>query len=99
MLSWQDLNGLYFETTYPAFAAAYGIPAVLCLLGFLYTSFHVLWRCQTKLGYVAVGILVAMCVVMTFTNPLNDRRLICWSWFPIGLAIRSAVSGIHRDKA
>jgi len=89
----EQSNALIFETTYPALAAEYGIPAVLCFLGFLYISLRLVWRSKTQLGYAAVGILVAMCVVMAFTNPLVDRRLMCWAWFPIGLAVRSAISG------
>ena len=92
-LSKENTDAIFFETTYPAFAAAYGIPAALCLLGFLYTSLRLLWRSRTPLGCAAVGVLVGMCVVMTFTNSLIDRRLICWAWFPVGLAIRSSVSG------
>jgi hypothetical protein len=87
----QNTNASFFETTYPTFAAAYGIPALLCFIGFLYSSFRLVLRTRTPLGYTALGILIAMCVVMTFTNSLIDRRLICWSWFPIGLAVRSSV--------
>jgi hypothetical protein len=89
--SQQNDNGLYFETTYPAFAAAYGIPAILCFLGFLYTTFCVIWRKRSRLAHAAVGILIGMCVVMTFTNSLIDRRLIVWAWFPIGLAVRACL--------
>ena len=84
-------SDLIFETAYPAFAAEYGIPAVLCLIGFLLSALYTVWRDPTPLGYAAVGILVAVCVVMVFTNPLVDRRLGCWVWFPIGLAVRSSL--------
>ena len=89
VLTKENDNALYFETTYPAFAAAYGIAPALCFLGFLCSSLRLLWRNQNRLAYAAMGILVGMCVVMTFTNSLIDRRLIVWAWFPIGLAIRS----------
>ncbi|HEY4816233.1 MAG TPA: O-antigen ligase family protein [Candidatus Acidoferrum sp.] len=84
-------NALIFETTYPAVAAEYGIPVVLCFLAFLFSALHLLWKEKSHLGYTALGIVVAMCIVMIFTNPLVDRRLMIWVWFPVGLAVRSAV--------
>lgn len=93
VLSRDNTNGLYFESTYPAFAAAYGIAPALCFIGFLYSSLRLLWRSQSRLAYAAVGILVGMCVVMTFANSLIDRRLVVWAFFPVGLAIRSCLSG------
>jgi len=80
-----------FETTYPAFAAEYGIAAVLCFVGFLFSALYLVWREQSQLGYLAVGILVGISLVMIFTLPLHDRRLDCWVWFPVGLAVRSAI--------
>jgi hypothetical protein len=87
----QNSGVIYFETTYSDVAAAYGIPTAFCFLGFLCAAVRMLWKNRTPLGYAATGILVGMCVVMAFTIPLNDRRLICWAWFPVGLAIRCAI--------
>jgi hypothetical protein len=84
-------NALIFETTYPALAAEYGIPVVLCFLGFLFSALHLIWKEKSHLGYAALGVVVSMCIVMTFTNPLVDRRLMVWVWFPVGLAVRSAI--------
>jgi hypothetical protein len=84
-------NALIFETTYPALAAEYGIPVVLPFVGFLFSALYLLWKEKTNPGYAALGILVSICMVMIFTNPLVDRRLMVWVWFPIGLAVRSAI--------
>jgi hypothetical protein len=84
-------NAPVFETTYPALAAEYGIAPVLCLVGFLFSAIYLAWREQSQLGYVAVGILVGISLVMIFTLPLTDRRLASWALFPIGLAVRSAI--------
>lgn len=91
LISTQDNNSTFFETTYPAFAAAYGIPAAVCLVGFLFSAMRIQLKSTDKLGYVGCGILLGMCVVMMFTNSLIDRRLIIWAFFPVGLAIRSCV--------
>jgi O-Antigen ligase len=85
----QDAHAVYFETTYLVFAAAYGVAPALCFVGFLCTSLRMLWRKQSKLAHAALGILVGMCLVMTYTIPLIDRRLVIWAFFPIGLALRS----------
>jgi|HubBroStandDraft_2_1064218.scaffolds.fasta_scaffold05699_2 hypothetical protein len=87
----QQGNVTLFETTYPYVASAYGIVVALCFVGFLASAGHRLWRVQSQLGHTALGILVGMSVVMIFTLPLIDRRLGCWAWFPIGLAIRSGI--------
>jgi hypothetical protein len=84
-----------FETTYPALAAEYGIATVLCLVGFLFSVLYLAWREQSQLGYVAVGILVGISLVMMFTLPLTDRRLASWAWFPVGLAVRSCLNGVY----
>jgi hypothetical protein len=67
----------------------------LCFVGFLYSSLRMLWRKQSKLSHAALGILVGMCVVMTYTIPLIDRRLVVWAFFPIGLALRSVQAEGH----
>jgi len=86
-------NALIFETTYPGLAAEYGIPVVLCFIGFLLSVLYLLWKEKSNLAHAAFGILVSMCMVMTFTNPLIDRRLMVWVWFPIGLAVRARLNG------
>ena len=78
-----------FETTYPSLAAEYGIPALVCFVGFLFSALTLAWRQKSHMGFAAVGILVGMSVVMAVTLPLDDRRLACWALFPIGLAVRS----------
>jgi hypothetical protein len=88
----EDVNVPIFETTYPAIAAEYGIVPALCLLGFLFSALHLIWKKQSQLGYAAIGILVGISLVMVITLPLQDRRLACWALFPIGLAIRSSTS-------
>jgi hypothetical protein len=85
-----NLNAKTFETTYPNFAAEYGIGAVLSFAGCLGSAGYVLWRTPTPLGRAALGILVGLSVLMIFTLPLIDRRLACWLCFPIGLALREA---------
>jgi hypothetical protein len=81
-----------FETTYPQLAAEYGIAAALLFSGFLFSALRSVWQEQTQLGYVALGILVGISLVMVFTLPLSDRRLACWILFPVGLAVRSSIS-------
>jgi len=85
----QDTTVTIFETTYPYFAAEYGIATGLCFVGFLFSALYVVWRTRSPLGYVAVGILVGISIVMIFSIPLNDRRLACWVFFPVGLAVRA----------
>ena len=89
----QDGSVIGFETTYPELAAEYGIVAALCFVGFLFSALYLVWRKRSRLGYVAVGLLVGIGLVMVVTLPLNDRRLACWALFPIGLAIRAAHEG------
>jgi hypothetical protein len=86
----QEENATVFETTYPEIAAEYGIAPALAFVGFLLSAFYVVLRERSRLAYVALGILVGIGVVMIFTLPLIDRRLVCWALFPVGLAVRSA---------
>jgi hypothetical protein len=83
----QDGNTVGFETTYPELAGEYGMVVMLCFVGFLLSALYLVWGKQSKRAYVAVGILIAISVVMVVTLPLNDRRLACWVLFPVGLAI------------
>jgi hypothetical protein len=89
----EDSNAPIFETTFPALAAEYGIAAPVCLVGFLLSALYVVWRKQSEPGYSAIGILTGMVLVMIVTLPLHDRRLVPWALFPVGLAVRSAISG------
>jgi len=89
----EDSNVPIFEATYPALAAEYGFASVLCLVGFSFSALYLAWRNPSQMGYAVVGILVGMALVMIVTLPLHDRRLVPWAWFPIGLAVRSAISG------
>jgi O-Antigen ligase len=90
----EDLNAIVFETTYPNFAAEYGVAAVFCFVGSLATALYLLWRMHSQLGRAALGILAGLSVVMIFTLPLLDRRLACWAWFPIGLAVRQTRAAV-----
>jgi len=85
-------NALIVETTYLAFAAEYGIPAALCFLGFLFTALRLAWRNKSSLGYAAVGVLIGVGLMMTVLLMHDDRRLVCWVWFPIGLVVQSSIS-------
>jgi hypothetical protein len=89
----QDGSVIGFETTYPELAAEYGIVAALCFVGFLLSALYLVWQKRSQLGYVAVGLLVGVGLVMVVTLPLTDRRLACWALFPIGLAIRAVREG------
>jgi len=89
----ENLNATVFETTYPNFAAEYGVVALLCFVAALLSALYLLWRMPSPLGRAALGILVAMSVVMIFTLPLLDRRLACWAWFPVGFAVRQGGQG------
>jgi len=81
-----------FEATYPYIAAEYGIADALAFAGFLLSALYFAWRERSRLGYVALGILFGVGVVMIFTIPLIDRRLACWALFPVGLAVRSSIT-------
>ena len=85
----QDTTVTIFETTYPFVAAEYGIATGLFFVGFLFSALYVVWGTRSRLGYVASGILVGISIIMIFTIPLDDRRLACWVFFPVGLAVRS----------
>jgi hypothetical protein len=82
--------GVYFENTYLNFAAEYGIVTCLCFVGFLLTSFLVVWREPSNLGYVAVGIMAGFGFVMAVAPQVEVFPLACWIWFPVGLAVRSS---------
>jgi hypothetical protein len=86
----------FIENTYLGFAAAYGVLACFCFLGFLLTALRELSRLRTKLGYAAMGILVGFGAAMVAAPLLVEFSLACWIWFPIGLAVRSSIApGIH----
>lgn len=88
----QHSSETIIETTYPYFAAEYGIAVALCFVGFLLSALRSVWRRHSQLGYAATGILVGISVVMIFALPLNDRRLAFWAFFPVGLAVRSGLN-------
>jgi len=88
-----DKNALVLETSYLSFGGQYGILALLCFLGFLLSAFRLVWRQQSSLSYAASGIILALSVMMIVFILHTDFRLNCWAWFPVGLAIRSAVGG------
>jgi hypothetical protein len=83
-------RGVFIENTYLTLAAAYGIPACLCFVGFLVSSLRLAWPQRTQLSYASVGILVGFAVVMAVA-PLHDVfTLASWIWFPVGMAVRSS---------
>jgi hypothetical protein len=90
----EDSAALIVETSYLAFGAEYGIGAAVCFLGFLLSAMHFAWRQQSQLGYAAFGILVGLGLAMTVLILHDDRRLACWEWFPIGLAVQSSARRI-----
>lgn len=86
-------NALLVETTDLAFGAEYGVLALICFVGFMLSALRLVWPQHSQLGYAAVGILVGLGLAMSVLLLHDDRRLACWEWFPVGLAVRSAVNG------
>jgi hypothetical protein len=84
----QNSNATWVETTYLSFGAEYGIVAALCFLGFFISALVRAWHNQTKFGFAALGILVGLGFMMTVLLMHLDRRLSCWAWLPIGMAMR-----------
>ena len=82
---------VWSENTYLTLASAYGIPTVLCFIGFLASSITTILPQRTRLSYAAVGILVGFGTVMMFLAGIHDVfSLAAWIWFPVGLAVRSS---------
>jgi len=86
----EDRNAVGIEDSYLTIAAEYGIPSVLCFLGFLVLALRALWREHTRAAYVAIGVLAGFGVVMMFAALHDVFPLACWIWFPVGLAMRSS---------
>jgi hypothetical protein len=81
---------VWSENTYLTLASAYGIPTVLCFVGFLASALTTIWSQGTRLTFAAVGILVGFATVMMFLAGIHDVfSLAAWVWFPVGLAVRS----------
>jgi len=78
------------ENTYLTLAAEYGILTTLLFIGFMISVVRTLWRQNTRLAYVAIGIVLGFGTVMIFAALHDVFPLACWLWFPVGLAIRSA---------
>jgi len=87
----QSNNAPLLESSYLMTGGEYGIVAMICFIGFLLSVMHLAWRQQSRLGYAVIGIVIGMGLAMTVLKLHGDRRLNCWFWFPIGLAIHSAV--------
>lgn len=85
-------NAPFIENTYLRFASEYGILTSLCFLGFVFGTLRVTWRERTRLGYVALGILVGFSMVMALAPQILVFPLACWIWFPVGLAVRSSLT-------
>ena len=86
----QEDNAAGIEDTYLTLSAQYGIPALLCFVGFLGSALWLLWPHQTQRAYASVGIIVGFATVMMFVALHDVFPLACWLWFPVGVAIRSA---------
>jgi hypothetical protein len=86
----QETNAAGIEDTYLTIGAQYGIPALLCFVGFLGSALRILWREHTQRAYAAVGILAGFGTVMMFVALHDVFPLACWLWFPVGVAIRSS---------
>lgn len=83
-------NAPGIENTYLTIGAQYGIPALVCFVGFLVSTVCLLWSKSTQPAYVAIGITFGFGVVMIFAALHDVFPLACWLWFPVGLAIRAA---------
>jgi O-Antigen ligase len=88
-------DAFYFENAYLTLAGEYGIPTVLCLVGFLVTAFRASWQQGTRLGYGSAGIIAGFSVVLIFASLHDVFPLACWLWFPVGLAVASSVKPGH----
>jgi hypothetical protein len=85
-----NANSVFVDDTYLTFASEYGIPTVLCFIGFLVSATILSWRQHTRIGYVAFGILVGFSVIMTVFDAHDVFPLATWIWFPVGMAVRSS---------
>lgn len=85
----EEKNAIGIEDTYLTIAGQYGIPSLLCFVGFLVSALRMLWRKRTQPAFVALGIVVGFGTVMIFAALHDVFPLACWLWFPVGLAIRS----------
>lgn len=90
-------SALNIETTYLSYAAQYGIATLICLVGFLVSAIHTVWRRKNLLGYTAAGILISFALMMMVLLVHDELRLNCWVWFPVGLAIRPATEARYQD--
>lgn len=91
-----ESNAPGFEDTYLTIAGEYGIPALLCFVGFLVFSLRMVWRQASRVAHVAAGMVVGFGLVMMFAALHDVFPLACWLWFPVGLAIRaSGEAGPH----
>ncbi|MGA2847832.1 MAG: O-antigen ligase family protein [Terracidiphilus sp.] len=83
-------SATYFESAYLTLAGEYGIPTILCLLGFLLAAFRVSLRQRTQLGYTAAAVVIGFGAVLMFASLHDVFPLACWLWFPVGLAVTSS---------
>lgn len=87
----RDVAALNIESTFLTLAAEYGIVSGLLFLVFLVSVLRAIWRVRTRLSYLATAILIGIGIMMLVLPIYQDFRLNCWIWFPIGMAVRSAV--------
>jgi hypothetical protein len=86
-------DAFYFEGAYFTFLGGYGIPITLCLVAFMVAAIKRAWQLRTQLGYAAAGIVVGFNVVMVFLAVHDVFPVICWVWFPLGLAVTHFADG------
>lgn len=84
-------DAFYYEGGYFIFLAGYGIPISLCLLGFIATAMARAWRQRTRVGLVAVAMLAGFNVILIFVAEHDVFPVICWIWFPVGIAVTRSV--------
>jgi hypothetical protein len=86
-----NTDASFFESAYLTLAGEYGLPVVLCFIGFLFSAMRTLWPRRTKLSYVGIGIIAGFAAVMGVVAIHDVFPLACWIWFPVGLAVTSSV--------
>jgi O-Antigen ligase len=87
-------DATYFENAYLSLAGAYGIPVVLCLLGFIVEILRLSIRARTQLGFAVLGVLVGFGIVLMFASLHDVFPLACWIWFPAGLLVTQATQSV-----
>lgn len=80
-------DAIYFEDAYLTLSGGYGIPVVLCLIGFFVELIRTGLKSRTKLGFAVFGILAGFGTVLMFLSVHDVFPVVCWIWFPAGLLV------------